>query len=334
MPIWQTKETHREPLSRRRLIGSVLLTCLLSLLALFLAMTCGATTFSSDTYNGSLLWLRAPRALLGYATGGALAISGVAFQALLRNPLADPYVMGVSAGAALGGTIAIIFTGSIFLIPLCSFGGALLTIIFTMWLARRFPQNSALTMLLTGVVINAFASSLITVLKVAASATKAQELLFWLMGSLGYPAWNESILALVLVLSGALLLTLLAPKLNTLALGEKVASTLGINVERLRWVIYLAASLIVAAVVSIVGMIGFIGLVVPHILRLIIGPDHRLLLPCSFFGGATLLLLADTAARLGFGLFDTSLPVGVITSFFGGPFFLWLLARSKTTVGN
>ncbi len=322
----------REPLSPPKLFLAITLTFLLSMAALFLAVMLGSTTFSSDSSAAALFWLRTPRAILGYATGGALAVSGVAFQALLRNPLADPYVMGVSAGAALGGTVAIIFTGSILLIPLCSFSGALVTIIFTMWLARRFPQNSALTMLLTGVVINAFASSLITVLKVAVSATKAQELLFWLMGTLGYPALNEAILALILVLGGALLLTLLAPKLNALALGEKVAATLGINVERLRWVIYLAASLIVAAVVSLVGMIGFIGLVVPHALRLIIGPDHRLLLPCSFFSGAALLLLADTAARLGFGLFDTSLPVGVITSFFGGPFFLWLLARSKPAI--
>lgn len=278
---------------------------------------------------------RVPRVLLGALAGGALAIVGAAFQALLRNPLADPYILGVSGGAALGGTIAIalglptiagLATASV---PLASFVGGLASIALVYGLSLRSRRSNPHDVLLIGVVFNAFASAVIMFLKTVVSAQKAQEMLFWLMGTLSMerigPA--EITLTTALVVVGGVALLVDAGRLNLLTFGDEDARTLGVDVEAVRRRVFVSSSLMIGAVVALTGLIGFVGLVVPHAVRLVFGPDHRLLLPASALVGAAFLPLADLGTRLLFPVLATATPVGVVTAFIGGPVFLWLLRR-------
>jgi len=283
---------------------------------------------------GDILFVaRIPRLLLAAIAGAALAATGVAFQALLRNPLADPYVLGVSAGAALGGTIAIsIGLGGTIIgaatLPIAAFAGAAGTVLVLYGLARISNRVSTHTLLLTGVVFNAFSSAAIMFLRTIISPQKAQELLFWMMGRLDYPS-AETLIALGAYCTlGFGLLFLDAGRMNALALGEEGAESLGVAAEAVKKRILIAASLIVCAVVSVTGPIGFVGLIVPHGVRLVLGPDHRLLLPASALAGAAFLVLSDLAARLMFRFFSTDSPVGIVTAIIGGPLFLILLRKN------
>jgi iron complex transport system permease protein len=289
---------------------------------------------SPGSAAGNILFVvRLPRVILATIVGAALAASGASFQALLRNPLADPYILGVSGGAALGGTVAIAAgigwdaPGGAALLPLSAFIGAVLSVLLLYSLSRIGRRVSTYTLLLTGVVFNAFAASLITFVKTILAADKAQDLLFWLMGRL-VDAKAPMLIALGAYV-GVGLLVLLADTghMNALALGDEGARSLGLDVERVKRRILFSASLVVGAVVSVTGLIGFVGLIVPHIIRLWLGPDHRLLLPASALAGAAFLTLADLLARLLFPLFWSESPVGVITAAVGGPLFLWLLRR-------
>ena len=275
-----------------------------------------------------LLAIRLPRVLLAALAGAALAAAGVALQAILRNPLADPYVIGVSGGAALGGVLALICQVEAPLaLPLWAFAGAVGSTVLLTGMAQWSGRSDPLTLLLCGTIFNAFAAALVTLCKTLVSATKAQEILFWLMGSLGHEA-PSTLLALALYVGiGAVLLWLGAGALNLLALGDEEAASQGLPVQRARLLIFLAAALLVGAVVSVAGMIGFVGLVVPHVLRLLLGADHRRLLPASLFAGAAFLVVADALARLSFLYLGSEIPVGVITALTGGPFFLALLLR-------
>jgi iron complex transport system permease protein len=269
---------------------------------------------------------------LAAIAGGALAATGVAFQALLRNPLADPYILGVSGGAALGGTAAIAAglgagaLGAAFL-PLAAFAGAAGSVILLYGLSRIAGRVSTTTLLLTGVVFNAFAAAVIMFVKTVVSAQKAQELLFWLMGRLDYPEAETLLVLGGYVAVGVAVLFLDGGRMNALALGDEGAQSLGIDVEALKRRILFASSLVVGAVVSVTGLIGFVGLIVPHAVRLLLGPDHRLLLPAAALAGAAFLMLSDLVARLLFQVFWTDSPVGVVTAALGGPLFLWLLRR-------
>jgi iron complex transport system permease protein len=284
---------------------------------------------SSGPAADIVLRVRLPRVLLAMGVGASLAVAGVLFQALLRNPLADPFVLGVSGGAALGGTLVLSLGAGLGLgyaaVAPAAFAGAVLATLLLYAVAGTRGRLSATNLLLTGVVFNAFASAAIIFLASLAGLTETTTIFLWLIGSLeGARPLVAGWVAVFLMLGLAAALPL-ARGLNLLALGDEAAQQLGIDVERQKkWVLF-ATSLMVGAAVSAAGLIGFVGLIIPHLLRLLLGPDHRLLIPAAALGGAAFLVLCDTLARSLLGGGD--LPVGAITALAGGPLFLWLLRR-------
>jgi iron complex transport system permease protein len=276
-----------------------------------------------------VLRVRLPRIALAGVVGAALAVSGVLFQALLRNPLADPYVLGVSGGAALGG-IAVLALGTglglgYAAVPPAAFAGALATTFLLYAIASVSGRVSSTNLLLTGVVFNAFASAAIVFLASLSGLNEGAGIYIWLIGSLS--ASRADVAGWVALFLGVGLVTALpmARSLNLLTLGEEGAAQLGVDVERVKRLLLVSTSLMVGAAVSVAGLIGFVGLIIPHLLRLVLGPDHRLLIPAAAIGGATFLVLCDTVARS--LLAGRELPVGAITAVAGGPLFLWLLRR-------
>jgi iron complex transport system permease protein len=276
-----------------------------------------------------VLRVRLPRVLLGALVGACLAVSGVLFQAMLRNPLADPYVLGVSGGAALGGIIVLSLGSAVGLgyeaVPPAAFAGCLITTAVLYAIAGVNARVSTTSLLLTGVVFNAFASAAIVFLASMAGLTEGASIFLWLIGSLSsirveVTGWVAAFLVLGLGSTFPL-----ARSLNLSALGGESAEQLGVDIDRQRRIVLIASSLMVGAAVSVAGMIGFVGLIIPHLLRLILGPDHRLLIPASALGGATFLVICDAIART--ILNGRELPVGAITALAGGPLFLWLLRR-------
>lgn len=280
------------------------------------------------TQHGVILRsIRLPRMLLAVLAGIALGAAGAAYQAVLRNPLAEPYILGVSGGAALGaiavetaglGVLGLGHAGR----PLGAFAGAALTILFLFRVATLRGRAWSYSLILIGVVINSFFSAMILFIVTVADFTRFQGVLFWLAGSLS--AQPPAVLGLLAVVvgTGMLILMGLGPALNLLSQGEATAGQLGLHVERARLVGVIVASLITAAVVSFAGLIGFVGLMIPHILRLALGPDHRLLVPAAGLAGGLFLVVADTLARSAFA--PTEIPVGIVTALCGGPFFIWL----------
>lgn len=272
--------------------------------------------------------LRLPRALTAFATGGLLALAGALMQVLLRNPLADPYVLGVSGGAAVGALSMLILGAASFWVGGAAFAGALLSTLLVFSLAHGRGGWTPTRLLLTGVVVAAGWGALISLLLALGPDGSLRNMLFWLMGDLSY-ASSSGVQWLIL---GAGLVALLpfSRHLNLLARGELQARTLGVAVQPLNIGIYLAASLFTAVAVTQGGSIGFVGLVIPHMLRLSVGADHRRLLPGAVLAGGTLLVLADTLART--LLAPRQLPVGVVTAFIGVPLFLYLLNRSRSSI--
>jgi iron complex transport system permease protein len=275
--------------------------------------------------------VRLPRVALGALVGAALASAGTLFQALLRNPLADPFVLGVSGGAAVGGIAALSLGASFGLgygwVPPAAFAGAVLTTAALQAVAGVAGRVSPTHLLLTGVVFNAFASAAIVFLASMAGLQEGARIFLWLIGSLSATR-PELLGAVAFFLAAGLAVALpTARRLDLLALGEESAQQLGVDVTRLQRVLLLATSLMVGAAVSVAGLVGFVGLIIPHLLRLVLGPDHRLLLPTSALAGAGFLVLCDTAARALFG--GRELPVGAITALAGGPLFLLLLRRQQ-----
>ncbi len=277
--------------------------------------------------------VRLPRVLLGAVAGAGLSIVGVALQALLRNPLAEPYVLGVSGGSAVGATFAILLgiSGATVLgasfVPLFALAGGMGATLLVHTLVRAASDSRGPSVLLAGVVVNAIASAAITFVKVLVSQSKAQELLFWLTGFLDVPSSASLGVMTVYVAMGAALLLRDAARLNVLSLGDDAAEHLGIGVRSLEQRTYLASSLVVGAIVSVTGLIGFVGLLVPHALSRIVGPDTRRLMPASLgFGGAA-LVLCDLVSRSAFRFLHTEPPVGAVTALIGGTLFLLLLRR-------
>lgn len=313
------------------------------LLAVGLAVCFGTETVSfvrAATVPGSLdraivFEARLPRVLLAAVAGGGLAAVGVAFQAVLGNPLAEPYVLGVSGGAALGATVAIVagFTGaSLFgasIVPAAALLGGLGATALVYSVAHAAGAMTRTSMLLAGVVVNAIAGAAITLVKTLVAASQAQELLFWLMGFLDVPSRTQLGLVSLYVAVGAAILLRDAGRLNLLALGDEGASHLGVDVRALERRTFLACSLMVGAIVSVTGLIGFVGLVVPHALRRLFGPDARTLLPASLLAGGGVLVLCDLGSRATFRWLHTEPPVGAVTALVGGPMFLLLLRRRE-----
>jgi iron complex transport system permease protein len=284
-----------------------------------------------------VLQLRMPIVIGAGLVGAALSIAGVLFQGMLRNPLADPYLIGTSSGAALGAAIAFVLPydtiyGVYFpLTPVLAFVGAMLSVLFVYAIARVGGQTPVVTLLLAGVVINAVLVAVQTLLlTLSPHAQFTLESLFsWLSGGVSIATWSPVVIVGALVLVGFVLAWLLAGVLDAFGLGEDGAAHLGLHVERYKMLIIVVGSLLTAAAVSISGLIGFVGLVVPHTMRLLLGPRHRLLIPASALAGAIFLILADLLARV--VLAPTILPVGVFTALVGAPFFLLLLRNSKRT---
>ncbi len=303
-----------------------------------LSVGIGFITGSLDPDTHQIVsFARLPRVVFGLVVGAALATAGAVFQAVLRNPLADPYILGVSGGAALGGSLFVAVGGATlgwigaFGLPGASFAGAIAAIALILAVGRWGPDGRTGTyvLLLTGVVANAFASSTITFLKSVVTAVKAQELLFYLMGSLdveGTP-WIETTGVAAVTAASLVVVYFFARDLNVLSLGDDEAAALGVDTERTRAITVLVSSLAVAIAVAYTGLIGFVGLVVPHGVRLLVGPDHRVLLPACALGGAGFLVASDVAARSMFGLMNTSIPVGAMTAFIGAPLFVLFLRR-------
>ncbi len=277
------------------------------------------------------LTFRLPRVLFGLIAGAALAIAGAVFQALLRNDLATPYTLGVSGGAAVGALLvmwAFPAAPTPYHLPLASFLLAGLTVSLIYGLSRlRGSLTPPETLLLAGVTLNLLFGAIILLIQFRSSPYQTVSMVRWLMGGLDVMSKRMIALVGVIVVAGAGVLILFARSLNLLSRGEETASHLGVNVERVRAISLASASLITAAVVSLAGPIGFVGLIVPHALRMILGPDHRVLLPATLLAGGSFLVVCDAVAR---ALFPTAeLPVGVVTSFLGAPFFLWLLFRRR-----
>lgn len=332
---------------KKVLIVSVLLSLLL-ILVIFLSVTMGSVKVppfrsililfqsilglkgqGTETERIIILSIRFPRAILAGLVGAGLSVSGAIFQALLRNPLADPYILGVSSGAAVGAIIAIFMGLSTFSfgLPLASFLGALLTVIVVFYFGRQDGKLHPNTLLLAGVIIGAFLSSLIMFFISVSQKEELHTIVFWLMGDFSFSNFQAILVVFPYILFGILFLYFHARQLNLILSGEENALQLGVDVERLRLISYLSASLVTAASVSVCGLIGFVGLIVPHSVRLVFGPDHRLLIPSSALVGASFLIASDTFART--LLSPIELPVGVITAAFGGPFFIYLLRTRK-----
>jgi iron complex transport system permease protein len=278
--------------------------------------------------------IRLPRVILAGLVGSALATAGATYQGLFRNPLAEPYLIGVAQGAALGAVIGFLLPPTwhslgFGIIPLLAFCGAIVSTAVVYNLARVGRTLPATTLILAGVAIGALLASIVSYL-VISSGEKIHGIMFWLMGSFSLSQWSEVIIALPYVMLGLIIILLYARPLNLVQLDEEQAQQLGINVERLKIVLLIAATLITAAAVSFVGIIGFVGIIVPHAVRLIWGVDHRFLLPLSVLTGAVFLILADMIARTVAA--PTEVPIGVITALCGAPFFLYLLRRRKRII--
>jgi iron complex transport system permease protein len=265
--------------------------------------------------------IRFPRVLAAFFVGASLAVAGAAMQALFKNPMADPYILGTSSGGALGASLAIVFLGGFF-VPLFAWVGAIVAILIVWSIAGRRGIISVETLLLTGIAVSFFFSAIVSFL-IAIAGQNVHQIIFWLMGGFWNASPADAILsALILVPAGALLF-FMARDLNALSLGEETAAHLGIDAKQARWLVLGGSTLLVAGAVSIAGSIGFVGLVTPHIVRMLLGPDNRVVIPACVPSGGILLVISDTLTRT----FFSDLPVGIITAFIGAPFFIWLIYR-------
>jgi len=285
-----------------------------------------------DASADIILRVRLPRLILGLLVGAALATAGVIFQALLRNPLADPYVLGVSGGAALAG-IAVLALGGLLgvstsYVPVAAFAGGLFATALLYWVSGGPGRSGATGLLLTGVVFNAFASAGIVFLASIAGFFDGSRIFLWLIGHLSAVEIDAAGLVAVSVAIGFTVACALSRSLNLIALGDETAAQLGVPVDAHRRLLLLSTSLMVGAAVAVSGLIGFVGLIVPHALRLVIGSDHRLLIPAAALTGAGFLVLSDTLART--ILDGRELPVGAVTALVGGPLFIFLLRRAQS----
>jgi iron complex transport system permease protein len=275
--------------------------------------------------------VRLPRVLLGILVGASLSVAGAAFQGVLRNPLADPYALGVSSGASVGAAFLIYFGLQMALfgqwsIPIVAFVTGLISLFLVLKLAQIDGKLKMETLILSGVVMQAFLGAIVSFM-VSISKQVINEIVFWLMGSLAMRGWPYITVISPYLVIGLVILLGYARSLNLLALGERQASHLGVNVERTKLIVLIVATFITAAAVSVAGVIGFVGLIIPHLVRLIVGPDYRLIIPLSAIGGGIYVLWADTLART--LLSPTEIPLGVITAFLGAPFFAYLLHKDK-----
>jgi len=333
----KSERTRAPSIARPILISAVILAVSAALAVLFGSepAALGKAIAEPASLDRVLLFeVRAPRVALAAIAGAGLSLVGAAFQALLRNPLAEPFVLGVSGGAAFGATLAIALgagTATVLgaaMVPAAALAGGLGATAIVYGIARSAEHGSSGTsILLAGVMVNAVAAALVTFFKTFVGPARAQQLLRWLTGFLDLPTPAALLATVIYVGIGAAVLLSDAARMNLLALGDDTAGALGVDVRALTRRTFFASSCIVGAIVALTGLIGFVGLVVPHALRRLIGPDHRALLPASMFAGAAMVLLCDLASRLLFRTLGSEPPVGAVTALIGGPVFLVMLAR-------
>jgi iron complex transport system permease protein len=281
-----------------------------------------------------VVWdVRLPRIITACAVGGGLAISGTIFQGLLSNPLADPYTLGVSAGAAFGASLALLlnvgFMGG-YSVPLFAFLGAGATLMLVIFLSSSTSQLSSHNLILSGIIVSSILSAGISFIKYIADE-QVSVIIFWLMGSFASKTWTDAILVTSILIIGILICLFYARDLNLMVLGHRTAAALGTNIRTITLVLLITASMIAAICVSVSGIIGFIGLLVPHMMRSIVGPDNRILLPISMIAGALLLLTGDTITR---AILPHEIPIGVLTALIGGPFFCYIFRKQQLERGT
>ncbi|NLE80794.1 MAG: iron ABC transporter permease [Rhodococcus sp.] len=285
--------------------------------------------------NVTLWEVRFPRVVLAVLVGAALGCAGALLQGVFANPLAEPGVIGVSAGAAVGASAAFVVGGTFaagWSVAAAAFAAGLVTTIGVYALARHDGRTEVVTLVLTGVAVNAFAGGLIAFFTFVADPAARDRIVFWQLGSLNAATWNSVAVVAPMAIAGIALTVLIAPKLDLLALGENAARHLGLDVERLRQIAVLIVAVLVSSSVAFTGIILFVGLVVPHLMRIAVGPGHRTLIPASALCGALVLLLADLGART--LVENADLPLGMLTALVGGPFFFWLLRRTRASQGG
>lgn len=289
-----------------------------------------------DRVGESVLWnVRLPRVVLALLVGASLGCAGALMQGVFGNPLAEPGVIGISSGAAVGAVASIALGLSFFgnwTVTVCAFVAGLATVLLVYVLSRDGGRTEVVTLILTGIAVNAFAGALIGLFLFFADNAQVTQITFWQLGSLAQATWPKVLAVLPCAAAGLLVAPLYARKLDLLALGERPARHLGVDVERLRMVLVLVVALLTAAAVAVAGIITFVGLLVPHLLRMAAGPGHRFLVPGSALGGAVVLVGADLAARTVAA--PAELPLGVLTALFGSPFFFWLLRRTRRKQGG
>ncbi|CCQ97813.1 Uncharacterized ABC transporter permease protein YvrB [[Clostridium] ultunense Esp] len=284
-------------------------------------------TGNGDETSRTIIFnLRLPRVIGAAVVGMGLSVVGAFFQGLLRNPMADPYVLGISSGAALGATIAIILGLGLFSLSFLAFISSLAVVVFVYAISKIGSKVSMTTMLLAGIAISAFISAIISLLMLL-NHDEFTRIVFWTMGGFSLTNWNSIAFSAPIIIIGSFVMYVFSRDLNAILTGEEVAEHLGVNTEFIKKIILVLGSLVTATAVSVGGIIGFVGLIVPHVSRLIVGPDNRILVPFSALSGAIFLTLADTLARV--ILRPTEVPIGIITATFGGPFFLYLLIKNK-----
>jgi iron complex transport system permease protein len=330
---------------RRRIAVVVLAFSALTLVVLVFVPTVGSTPISlAKVFDRSLAWdanvdaqiffvARLPRVLAGALVGATLAASGVVLQALLRNPLATPFTLGVSAGASLGAMIAVVLKLELSVlgitsVPLASFAGSLVATAIVYWLAASQRRGlSTNVLLLAGVTLNSFFSALILFVQYLADFAEALRAIRWMMGGLDVAGYVPIVAALPFIIIAFAVFLMMMRTLNVLSAGAEAAAARGVEIVKAQRMAFLSASLATGAAVSLGGPIGFIGIVVPHLVRLLVGADHRIVLPASALFGASFLVLCDLAARM--MMSPLEIPVGVVTALIGGPFFLWLLVKKS-----
>lgn len=296
------------------LLVSIFITTLIGISGLSLL------TFDSEMIQKLLFEVRLPRVLGAVLVGLGLAAAGCVMQGLFRNPMADPYIIGTSSGGALGAAAAIVFLGG-FLMPVFAFLGATISTILVYIISQRNGRVTIETLLLCGVAVSAFLSACLSFIMYI-SGNSLHQIMFWMMGGFWNIYWDNVLLGLLLPLA-CIILFFFSRDLNVMSLGEEEAVHLGVNTERTKRILLIVSAFITGIAVSIAGCIGFVGLIIPHLMRILTGPDHRILLPASMMAGSILLMWADTAART----LPVEIPVGIITAFLGAPFFIYLLRR-------
>lgn len=329
----------------KKVATAYVLTCTLLIISIWCGVAIGSVHIpievlwnqSVDETAANIFWkIRLPRVLLAGLVGASLAIAGAAFQGLLKNPLADPYTLGISSGASVGAVMTIFFSISmpvvgLYALPTFSMIGAIITMVIVMSFARVVDRSLKMeTLILTGVIFSSFLGSLIS-LMIALSGEELRQVIGWLLGSVSMRGWPYVQMIIPFVIVGSLMLWTQRRELNVLLYGEERAKHLGVNVKRSKYLILVGGSMLTGAAVAVSGTIGFVGLVVPHMTRMIWGSDHRHLLPLSFFYGATLLIICDLVART--IILPRELPIGVITAFIGAPVFSYIFYKQRRGKG-